>query len=378
MRKIIHVDMDAFFASIEQHDFPELQGKPIVVGYDGSRGVVSTASYEARRFGIHSAMPISLAKRLCKELIIQPSRFDRYKEVSRQINEVFHEYTDLVEPLSLDEAFLDVTENKKNVEMAVDLAKEIKNKILIRTGLTASAGVSYNKFLAKIASDWHKPDGLFTIHPDRAADFISNLPIEKFWGIGAKTAKKMHYMGVFKGSQLREISLSHLTDTFGKAGKIYYDFARGIDGREVIAIHERKSVGCEKTFLEDISTNAAIIIELYHLVIELVERIAHSNFKGLTLTLKMKYADMSQVTRSTTGPGVLCTKNEILPLAKKLLKRVDTSRSVRLMGLTVSHPLSEDGSGRKNWIEGELEFEDYALSPPQSPKRGKPHLPKAK
>lgn len=361
VRKIIHVDMDAFFASIEQRDFPELQGKPIVVGYDGSRGVVSTASYEARRFGIHSAMPISQAKRQCRDLIIRPSRFERYKEVSRQINEVFHEYTDLVEPLSLDEAFLDVTTNKKNAELAVDLAKEIKNKILIRTGLTASAGISYNKFLAKIASDWRKPDGLFTIHPDRAEAFIADLPIEKFWGIGAKTAKKMHSMGIFKGSQLRKVSLQHLIDRFGKVGKIYYGFARGIDEREVIAVHERKSVGCERTFLEDISTNSAIIIELYHIVIELVERIAKSDFKGHTLTLKMKYADMSQVSRSTTGFAILRTKDDILPLAKKLLKRVDTVRSIRLMGLTVSNPMSEDSSGRANWIEGELEFDDYIL-----------------
>ena len=364
MRKIIHVDMDAFFASIEQHDFPELQGRPIVVGYDGSRGVVSTASYEARRFGIHSAMPISMAKRLCKELIIQPSRFDRYKEVSRQINEVFHEYTDLVEPLSLDEAFLDVTENKKNAEMAVDLAKEIKNKILIRTGLTASAGVSYNKFLAKIASDWHKPDGLFTIHPDRAADFIADLPIEKFWGVGAKTAERMHAMGVSNGAQLRELSLHHLQQVFGKAGAIYYGFARGIDPREVVPVRIRKSIGCEQTFLTDLKGKTKIIMELYYIVLELIKRIADKHFEGYTLTLKIKFSDFTQITRSATVDKVLSRKEDILPLAKRLLSGSDYARMpIRLIGLSVSNPQLKDGAQARRqggWVEGTLPFKGYA------------------
>lgn len=212
--------MDAFFASVEQRDNPELKGKPIAVGFDGPRGVVSTASYEARPFGVHSAMSMAQAKRRCPQLIVVSSHFDRYKEVSRQIHAVFHEYTDLVEPISLDEAFLDVSENKKGIELAVDIAKEIKRKIFECTSLTASAGISYNKLLAKIASDMRKPNGIFTVHPDRALDFIGKLPIEKLWGVGPKTAERMHSMGVFTGEQLREISREHLVQVFGKMGNV--------------------------------------------------------------------------------------------------------------------------------------------------------------
>lgn len=352
--------MDAFFASVEQRDNPELRGKPVVVGFDGARGVVSTASYEARRFGIHSAMPIAQAKRRCKELIIIPSRFDKYEEVSSQIKEIFHEYTDLVEPLSLDEAFLDVTENKKDMEMAVDIAREIKKKILGKTMLTASAGVSYNKFLAKVASDWRKPDGLYVIHPAHSEDFIASLPIEKFWGVGNRTAERMHAMGILNGGHLRRVSLSHLVDIFGKSGYVYYDFARGIDKRPVEPRHERKSVGCEQTFINDITEYSKIIIELYHIVLELVERITKSGFEGKTLTLKIKYADMSQVTRSTTSMTILQSKDKILPLAKQLLHKTDTSHSIRLIGLAVSHPWAEEKSGerKQNWTEGELDFEE--------------------
>ncbi len=244
MRKIIHIDMDAFFASVEQRDDPSLRGLPIAVGFDGDRGVVSTASYEARPYGVHSAQSIVVAKRLCPNLIIVPPHFAKYKEVSAQVHEVFHEYTDLVEPLSLDEAFLDVSQNKFGMEYAQDIAAEIKQKIHQRTQLTASAGVSYNKFLAKIASDYRKPDGLFVIRPDRALEFIGKLPIERFWGVGPKTAERMHRMGIFTGAQLRQASLQHLTDVFGKAGPVYYEFARGIANREVIVERERKSVGC--------------------------------------------------------------------------------------------------------------------------------------
>lgn len=361
IRKIIHIDMDAFFASVEQRDFPELRGKPIAVGFDGERGVVSTASYEARRYGVHSAQSMMMAKRLCPQLVVVPPHFDRYHEVSNQIHEVFHEYTDVVEPLSLDEAFLDVTINKQGLELAVQIAREIKEKIKTQTGLTSSAGVSYNKFLAKIASDWRKPDGLCVIHPDSALDFIARLPIEKFWGVGPKTAERMHHMGIFTGAQLREVSLSHLVDMFGKAGPVYYSFARGIDEREVVVEHERKSVGCEQTFLEDISLKSKLLIELYHMVLELEERIAHAQFEGKTLTLKVKYHDFTQITRSTTVHRPLKTKADILPLAKRLLSQVEyhAERRIRLLGVSVSKSNSSDDEFIPRWEEGWLPFEDY-------------------
>lgn len=348
--------MDAFFASVEQRNNPELRGKPIVVGFDGAHGVVSTASYEARRFGIHSAMPIAQAKKRCRDLIIVPSHLETYKDVSQKINRIFHEHTDIVEPLSLDEAFLDVTVNKKGITLATDIAREIKENILRETGLTASAGISYNKFLAKIASDWRKPDGLYTIHPDHAIRFIADLPIEKFWGIGRKTACKMHTMGIFKGEHLLNVSREHLTNIFGKAGNIYYDFARGIDERQVEAEHERKSVGCEHTFQEDLITRSAIIIELYHIVLELTERIRKSDFQGKTLTLKIKFSDISQISRSVTGTQTLRTKEEILPLAKQLLKKTDISQSIRLMGLTVSQPHPDEERSKNIWTEGVIKF----------------------
>ena len=236
--------MDAFFASVEQRDHPELRGIPLAVGYDGPRGVVATASYEARRYGIHSAMPMMRAKRLCPHLTIVPGSYSRYKEVSSQVHAIFHDYTDLIEPISLDEAFLDVTENKKDIPLAVNIAREIRQRIRDEVHLTASAGISYNKLLAKIASDWRKPDGMTTIHPDRALDFIAQLRVEKLWGVGPRTAEKMHYMGIFKGGDLREVSLQHLIEVFGKMGKVYYDFARGIDNRPVETEWIRKSVGC--------------------------------------------------------------------------------------------------------------------------------------
>lgn len=222
--KIIHVDMDQFFAAVEQLDQPSLMGKPIAVGHDAERGVVSTASYEARKYGVHSAQSIQVAKRLCPQLIIVGPHFQRYKEVSSQVHEIFNDYTDIIEPISLDEAFLDVTENKKGMELGVDIAREIKHRIYDSTGLTASAGVSYCKFLAKIASDWRKPNGLTVIHPDRALDFIAKLKIEKIWGIGQKTAEKMHRMGIFTGLDLRNTSLSWLTQEFGKMGQVFYNF----------------------------------------------------------------------------------------------------------------------------------------------------------
>ncbi len=353
--------MDAFFASVEQRDNPELRGKPIAVGFDGPRGVVSTASYEARPYGVHSAMSMAQAKRRCPQLIVVPTHFEKYKEVSQQIHAVFHEYTDLVEPISLDEAFLDVTDNKKGIELAVDIAKEIKQKILERTSLTASAGISFNKLLAKIASDMRKPNGIFTVHPDRALDFIGSLPVEKLWGVGPKTANRMHEMGVFTGTQLRRISCEHLVQVFGKMGRVYYDFSRGIDNRPVVVAYERKSVGCERTFLEDLHIDTKIIIELYHIVLELVERIERKDFRGRTLTLKLKWDATTQITRSLTQEKVLRTKDDILPLAKRLLKDTEYhDRPIRLMGLSVSSPETNDkeGQNRPQWVEGFLPFSD--------------------
>lgn len=353
--------MDAFFASVEQRDNPELRGKPIAVGFDGPRGVVSTASYEARPYGVHSAMSMAQAKRRCPQLIVVPTHFEKYKEVSQQIHAVFHEYTDLVEPISLDEAFLDVTDNKMGIELAVDIAKEIKQKILERTSLTASAGVSFNKLLAKIASDMRKPNGIFTVHPDRALDFVGSLPVEKLWGVGPKTANRMHEMGVFTGAQLRRISCEHLVQVFGKMGRVYYDFSRGIDNRPVVVAYERKSVGCERTFLEDLHIDTKIIIELYHIVLELVERIERKDFRGRTLTLKLKWDATTQITRSLTQEKVLRTKDDILPLAKRLLKDTEYhDRPIRLMGLSVSSPETNDkeGQNRPQWVEGFLPFSD--------------------
>jgi len=378
MNKIIHVDMDQFFAAVEQRDHPELKGKPIAVGHDAERGVVSTASYDARRFGVHSAQSIQVAKRLCPQLIIVEPHFQKYKEVSAQLHEIFHDYTDLIEPISLDEAFLDVTENKKSIELGVDIAREIKQRILETTGLTASAGVSYCKFLAKIASDWRKPDGLTVIHPNKALDFISQLKIEKIWGVGQKTAEKMHRMGIFTGLDLRNTSLSLLTQEFGKMGQVFYDFSRGIDNRPVISEWERKSVSCEQTFESDINENAAVTIHLYHTVLELVRRIEKNDFEGRTLTLKVKFArereqtqqydkyqDFHQITRSFTVDHVLRTKDEILPLAKQLMQQVKFhSHPIRLLGLGVSNPGSPSSNGslassQGAWCELELEFEPW-------------------
>ena len=351
--------MDAFYASVEQRDNPELRGKPIAVGHAEERGVVAAASYEARRYGVRSAMSSQKAKRICPQLIFVPGRMSVYKEVSRQIHEIFHEYTDIIEPISLDEAFLDVTVNKPGIELAVDIAKEIKRKVRERLHLVASAGVSYNKFLAKIASDYRKPDGLCTIHPDQALDFIARLPIESFWGVGPVTAKRMHLLGIHNGAQLRTRSLESLTREFGKVGAIYYDFARGIDLRPVEAVRVRKSIGCERTLEKDINRTSSVIIELYHVAVELVRRLDGKQFKGNTLTLKIKFHDFTQITRSVTRPQELTTLDTILPLAKQLLKEVDyAEHPIRLIGLSVSNPHNEpDVNG--TWEQLSFEFSDW-------------------
>ena len=342
-RKIIHIDMDAFYASVEQRDNPELRGRPIAVGHEGERGVVAAASYEARKFGVHSAMSSLKAKRLCPDLIFVPGRMEVYKEVSQLIHDIFHEYTDIIEPLSLDEAYLDVTTNKQNIPLAVDIARQIKPKIRERYSLVASAGISYNKLLAKIASDYRKPDGLCTIHPAQALSFIANLPIEKFWGVGPVTAKRMHTLGIHDGNQLRAWSLEGLTREFGKAGPLYYNFARGIDSRPVETIRIRKSIGCEHTLEKDINSHSAIIIELYHIASELINRLKGKEFKGNTLTLKVKFHNFTQITRSITQEKVLTKMDVILPLAKRLLSEVSYKECpIRLLGLSVSNPQDEE------------------------------------
>lgn len=360
-RKIIHIDMDAFYASVEQRDNPELRGRPVAVGHAGERGVVAAASYEARKYGVHSAMSSQKAMRLCPELIFIPGRMEVYKEVSGQTHEIFHEYTDIIEPLSLDEAFLDVTENKKNIPLAVDIAREIKQRIREDLGLVASAGVSYNKFLAKIASDYRKPNGLCTIHPDQALDFIAKLPIESFWGVGPVTAKRMHTLGIHNGAHLRAWSLEGLTREFGKAGALYYNFSRGIDLRPVEAVRVRKSIGCERTLEHDINNRSSVVIELYHTAKELINRLSAKDFQGNTLTLKVKFHDFTQITRSITQPHKLTTLEVILPLAKQLLTEVEyEDHPIRLLGLSVSNPREqEDDSKSVTWEQLTLKFEEW-------------------
>lgn len=349
--------MDAFFASVEQRDNPELQGKPIAVGSAHKRGVVAAASYEARKYGVRSAMPSMKALKLCPDLIFVSGRMKVYKNVSRQIHAIFSRYTDKIEPLSLDEAFLDVTENKKGIDLAVDIAKSIKQEIFDELNLVASAGVSYNKFLAKIASDYRKPNGLCTIHPSQAQMFIDQLPIESFWGVGPVTAKKMHKLGIHTGKDLAEWSRVGLLQKFGKIGALYYDFARGVDKRTVDPERIRKSVGCETTLDKDIYLKSSVIIELYHVCVELVERLSKNQFQGLTLTLKVKFHDFQQITRSITVSKPLMRLDTILPLAKSLMKEVDYStNAIRLIGVTISNPIDESYDEKPKYIQLSLNF----------------------
>lgn len=329
--------MDAFYASIEQRDNEAYRGKPLAVGYDGPRGIVAAASYEARRYGIRSAMPSVTARRKCPHLIFVDSRFDVYRSVSRQIMNIFHEYTDLVEPLSLDEAFLDVTENYKNTPSATMIAKEIKQRIYDETHLTASAGVSYNKFLAKIASDYNKPNGLFIIKPKEAERFIETLEIERFFGVGKVTAKRMHQLGIKNGWDLKQRSESDLVAVFGKAGTIYYQNVRGIDNRPVESHRERKSIGAEMTFETDYDSFEILSRELRAIAGEVIERISKKQFKGRTVTLKVKFADFKNITRSKTVPEAVTDYDALYNLGYDMLKEVDISPKVRLLGLSIKN-----------------------------------------
>ena len=342
IRKIIHIDMDAFYASVEQRDNPELKGKPVAVGSPDARGVLTTASYEARKYGVKSAMPSKVAARLCPDLIFVRPRFDAYKKVSYEIREIFHHYTELVEPLSLDEAFLDVTENKVNIPSATIIAKEIKKKIKEKTQLTASAGISMNKFLAKIASDMQKPDGLFLIPPEKAVEFVEKLPIEKFFGIGKVTAGKMHDLGIKTGYDLKQLSRKDLTRRFGKVGSYYYQIARAEDNREVNPNRIRKSLGAENTFNQDLVDMKDVKNELENILEILYERLRKSNTKGKTLTIKVKYSDFQQITRSKTIDDWIVDKQMIRSLCEGLLEQVELRNGIRLLGITISHLNQEE------------------------------------
>lgn len=340
-RKIIHVDMDAFYASVEQLDNPELRGKPVAVG-GGQYGVVAASSYEARKFGVKSAMPGKRALQLCPQLIVVKPRFTRYKEISKKIRDIFFEYTDLVEPLSLDEAYLDVTENKKGMESANEIAREIRKRICEETGLTASAGISVNKFLAKVASDYNKPNGQKTIHPSQILDFMEKLPIEKFYGIGKVTANKMHERHIFKGSDLKSKKLEELVQWFGKSGRYYYYAVRGIHHGEVKPSRIQKSVGVEETYWENLLDDEQVNNALEAISKELEERLHKKDIKGKTLTLKIKYKDFSVFTRSKTQEDYFLNAEEFLENAKKLWLMRPYDKPVRLLGLSLHNLNTEE------------------------------------
>lgn len=336
-RKIVHVDMDAFFASVEQRDNPELRGKPVAVGGSRERGVVAAASYEARKFGVRSAMPSVTAKRLCPELIFVKPRFDVYRQVSQQIRAIFAEYTPIIEPLSLDEAYLDVTENLKGIPYASQVAKEIRARILEETNLTASAGVGPNRFLAKMASDQNKPNGQFVITPDQAETFVEGLKIEKFHGIGPATAEKMHQMGIFTGADLKRQPLALLQERFGKSGTHYYWISRGIDRRPVQPDRIRKSIGAENTFIRDLFRPEEMESEMVPLAEKVWQHSVRTQSHGRTVTLKVKFEDFRQITRSRTLSLPVSSAKEVHETARLLLATVlPSDKGVRLLGITLS------------------------------------------
>jgi DNA polymerase-4 len=342
-RKIIHIDMDAFYASVEQRDNPELRGKPVAVGGSRERGVVMAASYEARKFGVHSAMPSITAKRKCPDLIFVKPRFDAYKAVSLQIREIFAEHTPIIEPLSLDEAYLDVTENLKGIVSATQIAEEIRAKIRAETGLTASAGVSYNKFLAKLASDHRKPDGIFVIKPKTGPAFVEALPVRKFHGVGPATARKMAALGIETGLDLKGQTLEFLQQHFRKAGAYYYWAARGVDERPVRADRIRKSIGAENTFPADLFTYEAARDALREIVAKVWGYCERSGIRGRTVTLKVKFANFQIITRSRTGQIPVRTRSEFEQLGDALLEPLfPVVRGVRLLGISMSSLAPEE------------------------------------
>ena len=351
-RKIIHIDMDAFYASVEQMDNPDLRGKPIAVGGSENRGVVAAASYEARKFGVRSAISGVLAKKNCPELIFVKPRFDRYKEISKKIHAIFHEYTDLVEPLSLDEAYLDVTYNKKGNPSATLLAQEIRTRILNEVGLTASAGISVNKFVAKIASDYNKPNGQKTVNPDEVMSFLEELPIRKFYGVGKVTTEKMYQLGIFTGLELKSKTLEFLSTHFGKSGAFYYHVVRGIHNSEVKPDRITKSVAAEHTFDTNLSSEIFMLEQLEKIATSLERRLKKQNIAGKTVTLKIKYSDFSQQTRSKTVPYFIADKGLILENVKELLYQERMKDSVRLLGISLSNLNTE----QKKTVVVQLQF----------------------
>jgi DNA polymerase-4 len=339
-RKIIHVDMDAFYASIEQRDYPEYRNKPLVVGGspEGRGGVVATASYEARKFGIHSAMPSKQALQRCPDAIFVRPRFEVYKDVSRRIKEIFRRYTDLIEPLSLDEAYLDVTHDKQNIGSAIEIARQIKQAIREELQLTASAGVSINKFIAKIASDLQKPDGLTFIGPSAVEAFMEQLPVEKFHGVGRVTAEKMKKMNLHTGADLKQLTEAELIQRFGKPGRFYYKIVRGIDDRSVEPNRETKSMSAEDTFPYDLTTLEEMNGALNKIAVVVHERLIKYNLKGRTITLKIKYGSFRQITRSLSLPATINDLETIAATAKQLLAAADwQSQGIRLLGIGVSN-----------------------------------------
>ena len=334
--------MDAFYASIEQMDNPKLKGKPVAVGRNKQRGVVAAASYEARKYGIKSAMPSTLAKQKCRNLIFVTPRFKRYKEISAQIRNIFFDYTDLVEPLSLDEAFLDVTENKKNIPLASDIATEIRERIKNEIGLTSSAGISTNKFIAKVATEINKPNGQKTIHPSQIDVFLEKLPIEKFFGVGKVTAKKMNNLGIYNGTDLKKNTLDTLKSHFGKSGEHFYNIIRNIQNNEVNPNRIRKSIGAEQTFSQDINSESFMLDKLNNIAEELENRLILSNNKGKTVTIKLKYSDFKQQTRSKTVNEYLQAKEDFFPIIRDLLYQKKMTKSVRLLGISITNLYSNN------------------------------------
>ncbi|WP_441000739.1 DNA polymerase IV [Fodinibius sp. SL11] len=339
IRKIIHIDMDAFYASVEQRDFPEYRGKPLIVGGSPEgRGVVAAASYEVRKYGVHSAMPAAKAVRLCPQAIFVKPRFEVYRKVSEQIREIFFEFTDLVEPLSLDEAYLDVTENHINLPSATLIAKKIRKRIKEKTRLTASAGVAHNKFLAKVASDLDKPDGLAVILPEDAEDFLEKLEIGEFHGIGEATESKMNSLGIHTGKDLKEWSEIDLVNEFGKTGRHYYRIVRGVDNRHVKTHRIRKSIGKERTFSDDVEDLGWINNFLKELAEKIAERMQSKNAAGKTVTLKVRYDDFETITRSTSFSHYVDDADDIADTAISLLEETEVGqRKVRLLGITLSN-----------------------------------------
>ncbi|MGJ5130062.1 DNA polymerase IV [Bradyrhizobium oligotrophicum] len=343
IRKIIHIDMDAFYASVEQRDNPELRGKPVAVGGSRERGVVAAASYEARAFGVRSAMPSVTAKRQCPHLIFVKPRFEVYKAISQQIRAIFAEHTPIIEPLSLDEAYLDVTENLQGIPLARDIALQIRAKIKAETGLNASAGVSYNKFLAKLASDHRKPNGQYVISPEMGPAFVEGLPVGRFHGIGPATAAKFNALGIHTGLDIRNQTLPFLQQHFGKAGHHYYWISRGIDNRPVRANRIRKSVGAENTFSTDLTDFEPMLAELQPLIDKVWQHCETSGNRGRTVTLKVKFADFEIITRSRSVANLVASREDLARLSVALLQsEMPLAKPVRLLGVSLSSLQQQD------------------------------------